>query len=71
MTGGHLNYGPCEGGPYHKKRLADHREVRHIAVDTLSGKPFPALVSSKDPHIRFGSYHWSGNVWIWRTPDSE
>lgn len=60
-----LRYGPCHGGPYDKKNIAHHGDVRRIAFYRNSGRPLPALVDTDDPEVEFGEYRWSGKAWLW------
>ena len=61
-----MNYGPCQGGPFNNKRLADHRGVFRIAIDEQTRKAVLALQASDKPWIRFGEYHFKDGVWIWK-----
>lgn len=61
-----INYGLCQGGPFNKKHLADHRGVFPLAIDKRTRKAIPATIASADPEIEFGEYRFDGSVWIWQ-----
>lgn len=61
-----INYGLCQGGPFNKKHLADHREVFPLAIDRQTRKAIPAMVASNNPDIPFGEYHFVDGGWVWK-----
>lgn len=64
-----INYGLCEGGPFHQKHLADVRAVFPVAYDKVTNKyqgPIQAPTPISDKNLRFGEYVFEGNGWIWQ-----
>lgn len=61
-----IYYGPCEGGPFHGKHLAEARPVSSVAYDKITKKyQGPIQAPNGDPNLRFGEYVFEGSTWIW------
>lgn len=58
-----MNYGTCEGGPFHGKQMAHHEPSMKVAIEKRSKKVAPAVVAGDD--YNFGDYTWDGSVWVW------
>lgn len=64
-----MNYGTCEGGPFHKRQMAHHEPSMPLAIDKHTKKAHPCLrTTSTDPNYEFGEYRWDGKRWLWTPP---
>lgn len=61
-----MNFGICEGGPFHGKRMPDERAVFRVAIDNRTGKYLgPVQGPNGNPDLRFGEYRFYGSYWVW------
>lgn len=56
-----INYGLCEGGPWHAKHLADAGEVYPVMIDPTTKKPIPGAQAG----TKSGQYRFKAGTWVW------
>lgn len=61
-----MNYGRCDGGPWHAKDMAHAEPEYMVAIDTITKKTIPGMQRSKDPLINFGFYQFHELTQVWR-----
>lgn len=61
----HVNYGLCEGGPWHQKHIAGVPAVYAVEIDVITKKPVPGAQPGAPGTKRSGEYRFEGKVWIW------
>lgn len=60
-----LYYGPCEGGPYHFRKLAHPEPVSREAIDKHTNRAKAGVQAGEDYY--FGEYHWDAGAWRWKS----
>jgi hypothetical protein len=66
-----MNYGECDGGPWHKKHLAHPEPTMDVEIETFSKKVRPG-VRRGTPGYVFGLYRFDESARCWRyEPPSE
>lgn len=63
-----MNYGACDGGPWHKKNLAHPQATYTVPIEQFSGK-IHVGVRSGTLGYKFGEYRFDSGVWHWRPPE--
>lgn len=56
-----MNYGRCEGGPWHQRDMAHVPDVYPVFIDPTTKKPVPGMQAG----TKGGEYRFDGRNWVW------